>query len=90
MRHDRKVDIQSKEDEDVSPDTGVLSSRVDAKCLESAEDDEDGGPAVVEREGEVDEDLVGGARRVVVLLDDVVDVRHRGGDEEREDEGCAG
>ena len=42
------------------------------------EDDEDSHSAVVEREGEVDEDLVGGALRHVRLLHDVVDVLWRG------------
>ena len=47
---------------------------VGAEGLEEGEDDEERGPAVVEREGEVHEELVSGGLRRVVLLDDVVDV----------------
>ena len=52
------MNVQSEEDEDVSPDPGVLDGGVVAKSFERAEDDEDGGPAVVEREGEVYPELV--------------------------------
>ena len=41
---------------------------------------------MVEREGEVDEELVGNATRLVILLHDVVDVGDDGADEERENE----
>ena len=67
---------EAEEDEDLGPDAGVVGGGVDAEGRECGEDDEDGGPAVVEREGEVHEELVGGVGRLVVLLDDVVDVRH--------------
>lgn len=68
----------------------MVGAGVHAEGGEGGEDDEDDGPAMVKREGQVDEDLVGGARRLVILLDDVVDVRHRGANKERENEGCAG
>ena len=53
-----------------------MGERVDAEGLECGEDDEDGGPAVVEREGEVDPQLVIDGRRRVEAPDDVIDVRH--------------
>ena len=74
QRHTRKNDVQSKEDKDVSPDAGVLDSGVVAESLESCKDDEDSGPAVVERERQVDEELVRSALGLVELLHDIVDV----------------
>lgn len=55
---------------------------VNAECLEGGDDDEDGGPAVVEREGQVNEDCVekgrGGVRddRQLMLI---MGVRGRSG-----------
>ena len=69
--------VQGEEDADAGPDAGGLGGGVVAEGLEEGEDDENGRPAVVEREGEVDEDLVGGALRLVELLHDVVDVLWR-------------
>ena len=74
QRHTRKNDVHSKEDKDVSPDAGVLDSGVVAESLESCKDDEDSGPAVVERERQVDEELVRSALGLVELLHDIVDV----------------
>lgn len=72
-----QVYIQREEGEDLGPDTSGLDGRVLAERLERGKDDEHGGPAVVEREGQVDEDLIRSALRLMVLLDDVVDVlRH--------------
>ena len=74
QRHTRRNDVQSKEDKDVSPDAGVLDSGVVTERLESRKDDEDRGPAVVERERQVNEELVRSALRLMELLDDIVDV----------------
>lgn len=79
---------EAEEDEDLGPDAGVVVVQVDTEGGESGEHDKDGRPAVVERERQVHEELVRDARWLVVLLDDVIDMRHQGGDEEREDEGC--
>lgn len=78
---------EGQEDKDLGPDAGMVGESVDTEGVEGREDDEDGGPAVVEGEGEVHEDLVRDARGLVILLDDVVDVSDRRGDEECEDEG---
>ena len=50
-------------------DGGIVSER-----LEGGEDDENGRPAVVERERQVDEELVRSALGLVELLHDIVDV----------------
>ena len=89
MSERRKEYVQGEEGEDVSPDAGRLSRGVVTEGLERGQNYKDGRPAVVERERKVDEHLVRSALGLVVLLDDVVDVRHRGADEEREDE-CYG
>jgi hypothetical protein len=47
---------------------------VDTEGFEGSEDDKDGGPSVIEGEGEVNEQLVCEACRRVMLLDNVVDV----------------
>lgn len=65
---------QGEEGEDVGPDAGGLDGGVDAERFKGGEDDEDGRPAVVEREREVNEHFVRGVLRLVVLLDDVIDV----------------
>lgn len=49
-------DKEGEEDEDLGPDTGVVGLGVAAECFEAGQEDEDRGPAVVEGEGEVDED----------------------------------
>jgi hypothetical protein len=49
---------QCQEDKDLGPDTSMVCERIDTKGLECGEDNEDGGPAMVEREGQVDKDLV--------------------------------
>jgi len=59
---------------------------VDTKCLESGDKDEDGCPAVVEREGEMDpEDIVHGLG-LVELFHDIVNVGHGRADKERKEE----
>lgn len=77
---------EGNEDEDLGPDTGTVGESVDAKRLEGGDNDEDGGPAVVEREGEVDEDFVAERLRSVVLLGNVVDAGYRAADQECNDE----
>ena len=67
-------DVQSEEDKDVGPDSGRFDRGVSPERLEGGQDHEDGRPAMVEREREVDEDLVGRVLGLVVLLYDVVDV----------------
>jgi len=78
---------ESEEDKDLGPDAGLVVDSIDAKGLEGGEDDEDGGPAVVEREGEMDPELVVDVLAAVGALDDVVDVGDGGGDEEGKDKG---
>jgi hypothetical protein len=67
---------EGKEDEDLGPDARMVVERVDAERLKASKDDQDGGPAVVEREGQVHEELVANGARLVVLLHGVVDGRH--------------
>lgn len=47
---------EREEDEDLGPDTGWVGVCVAAKGFEASQEDEDGGPTVVEREGKMDED----------------------------------
>jgi hypothetical protein len=68
------MDVQSEEDKDLGPDAGVVRESVDAEGLECGQENEHGRPPVVERERQVHEELVGRARRLVMLLDNVVDV----------------
>lgn len=49
-------DEEGEEDEDLGPDSGAVRVGVATECLETGEEDKDGGPAVVEGEGKVDED----------------------------------
>lgn len=63
-----------EESEDLGPDASVVVKRVHAKRGERGQDNEDSGPAVVEREREVNEYFVGGAGRLMILLDDIVNV----------------
>ena len=68
---------EAEEYEDLGPDASLVLPCVDAEGLEGGQNNKDGRPAVVEREGEVDEDLVSGALWLVELLHDVVDVLWR-------------
>ena len=70
--------VQGEEDADAGPDAGGLGRGVVTEGFQEGEDDEDGRPTVVEQEGEVDEDFVGGALGLVELLHDVVDMLWRG------------
>jgi hypothetical protein len=65
---------ERKEDEDLGPDVRGVSGGVDAECCERGEEDEDSGPAVPEREWEMNEEFIGQGLRSVELLHDVVDV----------------
>ena len=49
-------DEKCEEDEDLGPDTCSVGIGVASECLESSEEDEDGGPAVIEGEGKVNKD----------------------------------
>ena len=70
----RAKGLQCEEDENFGPDACTMGETVDTKGIKRSDDDEDGGPTVVKREGEVDEELVGIRLGCVVFLDDVVDV----------------
>ena len=74
MSERRKEYVQGEEGEDVSPDAGRLGRCVVTEGLERGQNNENSRPTVVKRERKVDEDLVRSALRLVVLLDDVVDV----------------
>lgn len=50
--------LQSKEDKDFCPDACVVGLCIHTERLECGEDNEDGGPAVIEREGQVDEQFI--------------------------------
>lgn len=80
-------DEEGQEDEDLGPDAGAVGVSVDAECFEGSQEDEDGGPAVVEREGKMDEEFIAQVAGGVILLDDIVDVTDGRRDEEGEDEG---
>jgi len=59
---------------------------VDPESLECCEDDKDGGPAVVEGEGEVDKELIIVVFGRVMFFDNVIDMGYSGADEKGEDE----
>lgn len=56
---------QREEDEDFGPDTRTVRVSVDTKGFKGGEEDEDGRPAVVQGEGEMDEDC---SRRIDVSI----------------------
>lgn len=78
---------ERKEDKDFGPDAGMVAVGIDTECLERGQDDEDGGPAVVQGEGQVDEEFISKGLWGVVLLDNIVDVCHCRADEERKNKG---
>lgn len=78
---------EREEDEDLGPDTSVVGVGVDAECLEAGQEDEDGGPTVIEGEGKVDEEFIAQGVGSVILLDDVIDVTDSRRDTEGENEG---
>lgn len=73
-------DLQREEDKDLGPNSGLVVDGVYTECLKGGQDDENGRPAVVERERKVDEELVRVRLRRVVFLHDVVDVLRRTGE----------
>jgi hypothetical protein len=74
IRRGMERGLQGKEDEDLGPDTGVVGETVDTKSVKGGNNDEDGGPSVVEREGKVDEELVAPGLGDMMLLDDIVNM----------------
>jgi len=60
---------------------------VTTECFEAGQEDEDGGPTVVEGERKVDEEFITQVVGSVILLDDVVDVTDSRRDAECENEG---
>lgn len=82
--------LQAKEDADFGPNTSLVVNGINAERLKDGEDDENSRPTVVQRERQVDEELVRHTLRSVMFLDDVVDVRHSGADQKSEHEGWNG
>jgi len=78
---------ETDEDEDFCPDTCGVGEGVDAKRFKEGEDDEDGCETVVEREGELDPELIIDVLSRVMFLDDIVNMAHAAAHEESEDEG---
>lgn len=70
-------DLQSKENENLGPNTGDFAERIDTESLEGSENYQNGGPSVPERERKVHEYFVTRARRRMLLLDDVVNMLTR-------------
>jgi len=85
-RAGRLKEEEGKEDKDLGPNASLMAERVDAESLETGQEDKHGRPAVVEGERQVDEELIVQALGAVVLLDDVVDVRHGRAHQQGEDE----
>lgn len=56
----------------------MLLVSIISKGLKSGEDNENGSPAVVEREWEMNKDFIGNALWLMELLNNVVDVRDGG------------
>jgi len=63
-----------------------MGESVYSESLKCTEDYKNGCPSVVEREGKVDEDFVGGVLRGVMLLCYVINVCYSRADEKRQDE----
>ena len=51
-----------------------MMAAIHAEGFKSGDDEEDGGPAAIEREGKVDEYLVSPRLGSVIFLDNVIDV----------------
>jgi hypothetical protein len=66
--------LQGKENKDFGPDTCRMGEGIYAKGVKGADDDEDGGPTVIQGEREMDEELITVSHCRVVLLNNVVDV----------------
>lgn len=68
------IDVQSKEYENLGPNTGRLRKCVYAECFKRSDENEDGGPPMVKGERQVDQDFVADVSRCVKLLHDVVNM----------------
>ena len=66
--------LQGKENKDFGPDICRMGESIYAKGFKGADDDEDGGPTVIQGEREMDEELITVRHCRVVLLNNVVDV----------------
>lgn len=64
-----------------------MVDRVHTERFKGGQDDENSRPAMIEREWKVNKNLIRSALSGVMLLHDVIDVGHCGGNEEGEDEG---
>jgi len=60
--------------------------RIDTERLEGGQKDKNGGPPVPHGERQVDEQLIGGGFRGMILLDDIINVADGRGDQEGKDE----
>jgi len=78
---------EGKENEDFCPYASGKVQAAYTEGVECSDDDENGGPTVVKREGEMDEELISVTLGTVMLFDDVIDVSNSGADKEGEDEG---
>jgi hypothetical protein len=68
------INVQTKEYENLGPDTGWYMKRIDAECFKRSDDNENGSPPMIKGERQVDQDFVADVSRCVELLHDVVDV----------------
>ena len=68
--------LQPEEHKNFRPDSRRVFQRVRTKGLEGSKHDEDGCPAMIERERKMDEELIREVCGAVGLLDDIVDVLH--------------
>lgn len=78
---------EREEDEELGPELGRVSSRIDTESLKGSQPDEDNGPSVVERERKVDKKLACQTDTPTMLIDGEVDVAHSGAHEEDTDKG---
>lgn len=84
----RRDTHKRQEHKDLAPQPDVrVRRRISTERRESRQDDQDDAQTVPEREGSVNEEFLGDGLASVLGLDDVVDLRDGGGDEEGEDEG---
>lgn len=82
----RLEEEESEEDEDLGEDTGVMAVGVHTESLECRNEDKESSESVPEREWKMDPEFVIDVLSRVMLLDDIVDVRDGGADEESKDE----
>jgi len=77
---------EGEEDKYFGPDASGVLVCIDTEGVEGGEDYKDGCPAMVEGEGEVDEEFIGERLSRMMLLDNVVDVSDGGTNEEGKNE----